>query len=227
MKGLDILGMAHKKFPFKMVRNQIAKYPKPVAIGAFADPTFGTRDMFRARLQELCELKNVKLVRVHAWWNDNHNELCPIPHLKQICNLMQNFADIYKRIEFGLSHTCEYYSQNKDAVEKRVRIIEEEAGKRVFTVNNPSGKGVHVRAQVLERHHDVLVPSGQGVSLDGKDATEVRALKRWIQNNEKAKYAMLWIHSFNLRELGVKPPPRPERTVRVTKAEMEWLRQYF
>lgn len=227
MLGLDLLGMAHKKFPFKMVRNQIEKYPKPVAIGAFADPIFGTRDRFRARLQELCELKNVKLVRVHAWWNDSHNELCPIPHLKQIANMIGNFADIYKRIEFGLSHTCEYYNQDRYAVEKRVTIIETEAGRRVFTVNNPSGKGVHVRAQVLERHHDTIVGAGMGVSLDGKDATEVRDLRRWIQSNQQAKYTMLWIHSFNLREIGVKPPPRPERTVRVTKEEMQWLMGYF
>ena len=231
MLGIDLLGLAHPKFPFKMVLNQLALIDKPFSVGAFAWGVFGTRRMFVRRLAAICELKRCRLVRIQAYWDDNKTRpplderLVRIPFLKIVAKVTQDFAETYPRKTFCLSHTCEYYSKNRTAIQKRNDVIREIAPK-VLTVNSPIG-GVHVGADILERHGDIRMPAGQGVSLDGKDAKDVKDLRGWISKNSHCKYTLLWVHSMNLRIKGKTPPPRPERDVRVTKAEMEWLRSFF
>lgn len=230
MKGLDLLGLAHPNFPHKMVLNQVSTFKGPIAIGAFAWGVFGNRRTFIRRIVDYCELKNVRAVRIQAYWDDNKarppldERLVRIPFLKKVAEVTSELRKQYPRMRFYLSHTCEYYSKNKAAIQKRNEVIKE-IDKRIVTVNTPIN-GVHIGAEVLERHGDIRMGHGQIVSMDGKDATDIN-VKKWLSNNANAEIKFFWIHSFNLRIKGKAPPPRPERTVRVTKQEMEWLRQYF
>lgn len=230
--GLDLLGMAQPNFPHKMVLNHIKKLEKPFSIGCFAWDTFGDRKTFIERLQDYAELRNCKLIRVHAYWSDFKerppldDRLCPLPLLRKVSRVMQNFAREFPPCDFYLSHTAEYFTKNKKAVLERIRTIKDIAP-NVTPVNNPINGILAGRGVLEERHHDIIVGAGRGVSLDGKDAKDVKDLKRFIANNRAATYTMLWIHSFNLRENGVTPPPRPDRTIRTTKKEMEWLLGYF
>jgi hypothetical protein len=220
----DILGMAHPKFPHKMVLNQL---PRNCGIGAFAWGVFGTRRMFINRLKDYCESGKVRFVRIQAYWDDNKatppldQRLVKIPFLKKVCEVVRSFADTYPRIKFAVSHTREYYSRNAVAVNKRVEVMREILGRKIITVNSPIN-GIYVAADCLERHGNITPPAGQMVSMDGKDATEIN-VQRWLDNNRDCLFRGLWIHSFNLRIKGKTPPPRPERDVRVTRDEMQWL----
>lgn len=227
----DILGAAHKNFPLKMVANNL---PNPCGVGMFGWQVFGQGDEKQDKKDWvdtvifLLETKKVRLMRFHAHWSDHKetpplaSRLCPIPYLKDFCRTVERIAKEYKRTDFYISHTAEYAIKTKPELIKRTKIIKDFAPS-CGVVANPlkgimAGKGV-----IEESHHDVIVGAGQGVSLDGKDATDVRDVQRWLNNNRQAVYRFLWIHSFNLRIKGKTPPPRPERTVKVTKAEMEWL----
>jgi hypothetical protein len=138
---------------------------------------------------------------------------------------MHNFSQAYPKVDFYLSHTAEYYSKDKKAILERVRIIKDFAPD-VTPVNNPINGVLVGRGVVEERHHDVIKGAGQGVSLDGKDATDVKDVQTWLNRNKDTVYKFLWIHSFNLREKGKTPPPRPERTIRVSKEEMKWITKF-
>lgn len=235
--GFDILGRSHENFPIKMVTNQLKRNKQPFATGDFAWRTFAAgetkKDINQARrrwiegLMAFCDIPNHTIHRTHAFWHDNKSarpwddKLVRIPHLKEVAEVLKNFSEEYKRKTFCLSHTAEYYSRNEKAVRKRIDVIRDIAP-RLKTVNNPID-GVARGEDIREWHHDVVVPAGQGVSLDGKDAKDVNNLRLWIEKNKNAFYTMLWIHSFNLRENGVQPPPRPDRVIRTTKAEMNWL----
>ena len=220
----DILGAAHPNFPLKMVANNL---PNPCGIGLFAWPVFGDKKQFKDALQLLLETKKVRLVRIQAWWDDHKatppldSRLVPIDHLKKVARMLQNFSETYPRVDFYLSHTCEYYSKNKKAVLERIRVIKDFAP-NVTPVNSPINGVVAGRGVVEERHGNITMGHGQGVSLDGKDATDLD-VQRWLNSTKAAAYKFLWIHSFNFREKGKTPPSRPERTVKVTKQEMEWL----
>jgi len=220
----DILGMAHPKFPHKMVMNNL---PPKYGLGSFLWDTFGTRRLFINRLRDHCESGRMQFYRAQVYWDDHkatpplESRLVKIPYLKRACKLLRDFADTYPRIKFAVSHTCEYYSRNAVAVAKRVEVMREILGRRILTVNTPIN-GIHVAADCLERHGNIIMPAGQMVSMDGKDATEIN-VQRWLDNNRDCLFRGLWIHSFNLRIKGKTPPPRPERDVRVTRDEMQWL----
>jgi hypothetical protein len=240
VKGLDLLGLAHPNFPWRMVLSQMSMvdrhgtpyFPGPTMVGAFAWGVFGNRASFENRLREVCLLPNVQAVRVQAWWDDNKHvqpyddRLVRIPHLKEVARVMHQFSLEFPRMNFFLSHTCEYFSRNTTAVHKRIDVIRQFAP-RVTPVNNPqNGQGLPAGPAVLEYHGDTTMGAGQGISLDGKDATDIN-VTNWMNKNRGALYRLLWIHSFNLRIKNGPFVPRPQRTVRVTKQEMAWLRQWF
>ena len=102
--------------------------------------------------------------------------------------------------------------------------MKEILGIKVLTVNAPIN-GIHLAADCLERHGNITMPAGDIVSMDGNDATGI-SVQRWLDNNRDCLYRGLWIHSFNLREKGKTPPPRPERTIKVTKQEIQWLASF-
>lgn len=217
MIGLDILGLAHPKFPSEMVLNNLP-YKKNNAIGVFDDP-FGN---VKPRLLKYLDSGKIGAVRIQLYWDANHTTLIPKKQLRKKCKKWEKVANKYPKVKIYLSHSCEHRSRNRKELEARIKIIRKWAPS-CTPVNSPLNEGLDIAGEINEGHgNDTQTPKPYIYSHDGTDAFKQNG-KVLLQNNSAAEIRFAWIHSFNLRKYGAPFVPIPKRTVRTTKKEMEQI----
>ena len=212
--GFDLLGLANKHFPAKMVLKEL---PSGIAIGAFDHP-FGP---VAKRIIPFLDSGKVLAVRIQLYWDAAHKKLIPISRLKTKCRQWQKLALTYPAINFYLCHTCEHTSRDKASLTTRISIIKDLAP-NCMPVNNPLGSGLTIPGITNESH-------GTGRTLDfwSADGTDLLEMggKKLVDSKAGAKIRFLWTSSDNLRIYGQSSPPPKKRTHKKTVEEMRKLKR--
>lgn len=198
IKGIDILGLAHKNVDLKAV---IKEVPKGWAIGAFDDP-FGP---VLKRLRKVLASGKFPVVRIHAHW-DNKHKIAPIEKLKKKLPSYEKLAQDFSSVRVLVSHSCEYSEFSKAKVQERIDLIKQFAPS--CEPVNSCMEGEATQDAFFELHGNGAAGVDEIISLDGLDFKDVD-MKRWMSQNKKAHIVFGWRSEFNLRKRGESNPPPP------------------
>ncbi len=212
IKGLDLLCLGRPDFPLKEAINV---FPKGWALGAFVDvfgPPFNN-------VEEFLQSGKVKLFRAQFHWDAAHEQLIPLKKLIKYCFTMNELAKAFTATEFWISHTCEYDSNKKESIERRLSLIKEYAPK--CRIVQSCMEGYYSKRHPIEAHGNAHVWRPDFVSMDGVDIKKIN-VKQWLEGNKKAYAAFGWRSEFNLRRIGQTRPPLPKaRPMILTKAHIQ------
>ena len=199
--GLDFLGLGHKLWP---LQDSIEAFPQGWALGTFARAFGDSLPKVEAFLQS----GKVSLLRVHAWWDDDHRP-AKLEWLRKELPRWQALAERYPSVAFAMSDSCEYRSKKKAEVEKR-HDLTKELCPCWGLVQCPEGGSVKADDVVVEKHGQKAVAKHeQFISSDGHEIQQMDAVE-YLRVNKDAFATFLWGARFNLRE-GGETPPRPKR----------------
>lgn len=197
MIGLDLLGLGSRHWPIDVT---VKIFPDNWAVGCFLD-TFGD---VRPNLKKLLNSNKVLACRIHLWWSDSH-KIAPLSVVRDGAKEVERLSELYPRVHFLVSHSCEYSERDRKAIEQRVELVREYA---------PSCEVVSAAMNswappftTIEKHGDVKVGVGQIVSTDGVEIADIDAAN-YASVNDPATITFLWSHRFNLRHAGANPPPK-------------------
>lgn len=202
--GLDLLGLAHKLFPFRMILREV---PVSTPIGWFWN-TFGhSEDRFKKLLEE-----GYKTFRIQVWWADSH-AIVPVNVLRVCLEEIQSIVKNYPDITLYISPSCEHAEDNTMEVRRRLELVREIVP-LARPVNNPwKGRGADVPGYLTE-YHGGNPGRCDLASTDGTNIYDINA-SSWVEAyGNKPHPCFLWGARFNLREIsdpGQKPPPIKDR----------------
>lgn len=213
MKGLDLLGIGNKHFDIKLVH---AHFPKGAAIGFF-DKEFGNS---LRRVRSIFDRCDVGAARVHIFWSSAHR-LVSLKLLRKRLPFYQKLALDYPHIPIYVSPSCEHIERNPAKLRMRFDLITELAPAciPVNSIGEVNGRrGIELEGIISEHHGDIGVKSGEIVSMDGTDITDIN-LSRWRRRNKNAFIRFYWCSEFNLRRKGVAPSRPPKQRTEGPSAE--------
>lgn len=198
MKGLDLLGIAHKNWK---IAPTLALFPDGFALGCFAR-TFGDA---MPRVRQFLDSGKVSAFRLQAWW-DNAHRIADMVYLKKELPRWESLAKQYPHIPFYISHSCEYSEKNRKEVIRRVSLVQNlcPSCKVVQTpMHSPVVKGVGF----VEWHGSkAQAKAGQIASTDGNEICQMNSAK-WMQDNAAAELVFGWNAEFNGRHAHTTEPP--------------------
>ena len=204
MIGLDHLGFAHKNYPW---RKAVTMLPVGWALGVFDDPFGPVVNRIRWALLHA----DIPAVRFHSHYGKKGSgkTLIPLDKLEAKLPAYEAIAKEFSRTSIFVSHSCEYESLDKNAVQQRVNLIKRLAPSCIPV--NSCYSGVTTQDAVTERHgKNTKARSGEIVSWDGDNCYDSDAAG-WMSANSQAAIAFLWGYRFNLREINdpkqTVPPP--------------------
>lgn len=209
MLGLDILGFGHKNWPVDWV---VSTVPEGWAIGCFDKYVFGRK--LRSKVKKLCATGRYPFFRIQCDWQ-SHN-LTSLRRVRRSAKAWEKIAKEFPNMIFYLSHSCEYYSMNKKALQARLDIISLYAPHCV-AIQNPSGPGLTIPGYMIERHDhhgNMNLKKPYIVSTDGADILSEMNGEAYINHHkDKARITFCWRWLFNCREDGgpAKPPKKRRR----------------
>lgn len=196
--GLDLLGLAHRLFPFERILREV---PKECPIGWFWS-TFGdSRDRFNRLIES-----GFRVFRIQMYWSDQHRLVEPDvlrAGLEQVKQVLRN-----RDVKLYISPSCEHAERNLFAVEQRLELVTRIVPYAI-PVNNPwKGHGADVPGQ-LHEYHGANPGQCSLTSTDGTNIYDIDAAQ-WVRKyGNKEHPCFLWASRFNLREIGdpgQKPP---------------------
>lgn len=205
MRGIDVLGIGSKNWNIK---ETIKAWTKGVAVGLFADETFGP-----LAIQNTIKLLNtgkVPAVRAHLNWmgpNPSH-ALPPLDKIKALAPKWEKLAKAYPMVRFYVSMTCEGKSSDKVEITKRLNLTANLCPS--CTVVLSPWQSPPIPGYMLERHGKTTVGSGQIVSYDGgvkgEGLFDINAAA-WVKDNTQAEIAFAWGPLCNMAEAHNTTPP--------------------
>lgn len=206
MRGIDALGIGSKHWNLK---ETIKGWRQGVALGLFADETFGPNALSNA--QKLVDTGMVPAVRSHLNWqgpNPKH-ALPPLSKIQKLAPKWQAFALKNPGVRVYVSSTCEYDSRDVRAI-KAMLDLTAQLCPSCTIVQTPSGKGAVVPGYMLEKHGKVAMGPGQIASYDGgvkgEGLFDINAAA-WVQQNSRAEIAFGWGPLLNMAEAHNTTPP--------------------
>lgn len=216
--GLDLLGLAHPKWPSKATS---AVIPHGCAIGVF-DTEFGD---VRRRLRVLLDTGKVIAVRVHIGWNKH--KIIDIPTLKRRVAIWSKFSLRYPAIQFYISHSCEHENSSVQETRLRMKIISLKAP-HCIPVNAPLNSPF-LESEVNETHNLKLICGKYIASTDGINIYDIDA-EQYKKENSNAEILFYHCDRFNLRENYKNPknlPPPLKRTAAPSRELIESVKALF
>ena len=206
MRGLDILGLASKKWN---VKETLEALSKGMAVGLFADDTFGPNAI--PNVNRLLATEKLAAIRAHLNWkgpNPSH-ALPPLDKIKALAPKWEKIAKQNLLTRVYVSPTCEYDSTDKRAIKAMLDLTKKLCPSCII-VQTPSKKGAVVPGYMVERHGKVSMKAGQIASYDGgvkgEGLFDIDAAS-WVKGNANAEIAFAWSPLCNMAEAHNKLPP--------------------
>lgn len=201
--GLDLLGLAHPRFPFKRLTREI---PRETPIGWFWTAFGDSSEEFETLIED-----GFQTFRIQCYWSDAHT-IVPFDMLRQILKEIKLAAG-ESMLRLYISPSCEHAEPNKEVVKRRLDLVREVIP-WAYPVNNPwKGHGADVPG-FLHEYHGSNPGKCDLASTDGDNIYDIDAeswVKKYGNNNHPG---FLWGARFNLREVskgGQQPPPIAQR----------------
>lgn len=211
MIGIDALGMGSNNWN---IRETIKGWRRGVALGLFADETFGPKAL--ANAQALVNTSLVPAVRAHLNWqgpNPSH-ALPPLSKIQKLAPKWEQFAKTNRGVRVYVSSTCEFDSRDTKAI-KAMLDLTARLCPSCTIVQSPSGKGATVPGYMIERHGKVSVGAGQIASYDGgvkgEGLFDIDAAK-WVAGNAASEISFAWGPLCNMAEAHNTTPPNQRRS---------------
>jgi hypothetical protein len=202
--GVDLLGLAHPKFPFTDI---LRLTPKDTPIGFFWNQFGDVRPRFTKLMAS-----GFTVFRIQMYWSDSHN-LVPLNVLERGLTELSKLP-LKPEHKLYISPSCEHAGSNASDVKQRLRMVQSMLPDAI-PVNNPwKGHGAEVKGYLCEYHG-----SDPGecdlASTDGTNIYDIDSAK-WVKAySSKEHPCFLWGARFNLREIpdpGQEAPAIPLRT---------------
>lgn len=198
MKGLDLLGIAHKNWKIGPTLNA---FPQGWALGAFAR-TFGDA---MPHVRQFLDSGKVSAFRLQAWW-DNAHRIADMKYLKKELPRWESLAKQYPHIPFYISHSCEYSEKNRKEVIRRVSLVQNLCPS-CRVVQTPMHSPVVKDIGLVEWHGSkAKAKAGEIASTDGNELQQMEA-EGWMQKNAAAELVFGWGAEFNGRHAHTTEPP--------------------
>jgi len=184
MIGLDLLGLASKKWK---VGETLKALPQGIAIGLFADDTFGPLAI--PNTVKLLESGKVNSVRAQLHWDYGH-KIVPMDKLRALLPKWESLAKKYPQVKFYLSHSCEYKESSVVEIKKRTSLVQQLAPSCI-SVQTPMKSPIIPDGGIVEVHGQQPGKAGQLCSTDGEALFNMDA-EKWNNASQYAAIRFAW-----------------------------------